>query len=241
MANPYQASRAERLQDLLLQSPGLAEFLLELNTVSASLFPTDLPVCAITVERNGASTTTASSSEMAQRLNEQQYAFDGPSLTALRGRHTVNVPDLVVSGRWPSYAQIAADAGIRSLLAVPIEADAASKAVLNCYSPRFNAFDPGVVSTVEEHAAGLSGILRLALRLFKPDFRPGELRHVLEQRAVVDAGVALVMAQRHCSHERAMTTLQTEARRGSKDVQTTARNLLIAGGMLPKSSRRVED
>ncbi|MFP3525422.1 hypothetical protein SB912_23325, partial [Pantoea sp. SIMBA_072] len=77
MARDDVVPTAEQLQDLLLESPGFTEFLLELTAVSASLLGGDTPLlCAITVERSDGPATVASSSERARRLDERQYSFD---------------------------------------------------------------------------------------------------------------------------------------------------------------------
>lgn len=218
----------EQLQDLLLQSPGFTEFQLGLSTISASLFSTDGSVhCAITVERDGGPTTVASSSSTAQRLDEQQYAFDdGPCLTALRGQHSVLIPDLAADHRWERYAEAISGEGIRSVLAVPIPTDSTAKAALNCYAHATTVFTPNMVASIEKHAASLSRILRLALRVHPADRYPDDLRAVMKSRAVVDAAVALVMLQNRLSREAAMTLLQVASRHHETKIQDIADELL---------------
>ncbi|GAB3550353.1 hypothetical protein GCM10027404_17440 [Arthrobacter tumbae] len=218
----------EQLQQMLLESPGFTEFLLDLTTISASLFSTDSPMhCAITVERTGGPTTVASSSELAQRLDEQQYASDdGPCLTALRQQHSVLIAELVADLRWRRYAAAVSGEPVRSVLAVPIPTDGSSAAALNCYSPDVAAFGPQAVAAIEKHANSLSTILRLALRVHPAERYPDDLRAVLKSRAVVDAAVALVMMQNRCSHEAAMTTLQVASRHHNRRVQGIADELL---------------
>lgn len=251
MATNSPAPGAEQLQDMLLQSPGFTEFLLGLSTISASLLNTGLPLhCAITVERKGGPTTVASSSAAAQRLDEQQYAFDdGPCLTALRQQHSVLISHLSSDERWHRYATAVSGEGIECILAVPIPTDSSSRAALNCYSEQAAAFSAESIAEIEHHAVSLSAILRLALLVHKPEHYPDDLRGVLKSRAVVDAAVALVMAQNRCSHEAAMTTLQVASRHHSKHIHSIADELLnraasttvisrVAGGAKRTHSRR---
>ncbi|MCT9625984.1 GAF and ANTAR domain-containing protein [Pseudarthrobacter equi] len=218
----------EQLQDLLLESPGFAEFLLELTMISASLLGSGTPLlCAITVERAGAPATVASSTEAARRLDEQQYAFDdGPCLTALRQQHTVLIPDLAADARWNHYAQAVSQEGIRSVLAVPIATRDSAQAALNCYSLQLDTFGPETVSAVEEHAASISRILQLALRLHSADPYPEHLRAALESRAVVDAAVALIMLQNNCSRDVALEILLVAARNSNERLHVIAQDLL---------------
>lgn len=228
MAPDRDISDSEKLQALLLESPGFTEFLLGLSTISASLFNQDVPMhCAITVERTGGPTTVASSSALAQRLDEQQYSFDdGPCLTALHTGHTVLIPQLTDDPRWQRYADAISGEHIQSILAVPILMDHASAGALNCYSRDIAAFDAAMVESVEEHAASLSTILQLALRVHEPEHYPDDLYDVLRSRAVVDAAVALVMAQNRCSREAAMLMLHVAARHHNTRVQGIAGELL---------------
>ena len=219
---------AEQLQDLLLESPGFTEFLLELTAISASLLGGDAPMlCAITVERGTGPATVASSTDAARRLDEKQYDFgDGPCLTALRQQRTVLIRDLQNDARWHRYARAITGDGIRSVLAVPIATDDGSGAALNCYSTKVDAFGPDTVSTVEEHAASLSRILRLALRVHAPDPYPEHLRSALESRAIVDAAVSLIMVQNRCSHENAIRLLHLASRHSDRRLHAIAEDIL---------------
>jgi GAF domain-containing protein len=224
----------EQLQDLLLESPGFAEFLLGLTTISATRLGGSEPMlCAITVERDGTPTTVASSSENARRLDEKQYAFDdGPCLTALRRGTTVLVEDVGTDDRWEHYASAVSGEGIRSVLAVPIDTDPGSAAALNCYARASGAFDPHTVEEVELHAASISRILRLALRVHPPETYPEHLRSALKSRAVIDAAVALIMVQNRCSREHAMELLHLASRATDIKLHAIAADIL-RGATLP--------
>ena len=224
----------EQLQDLLLESPGFTDFLLGLTTVSATRLGGPEPMlCAITVERNGSPATVASSGEEAKRLDEKQYTFDdGPCLTALRHGITVLVPDVAADDRWAHYASTVSGEGIRSVLAVPIATDPGSAAALNCYSRTSGVFDSETVAEVERHAASISLILRLALKVHPPEVYPEHLRSALKSRAVIDAAVALIMIQNRCSREQSMELLHLAARAPDTKLHTIATDLL-QGASLP--------
>jgi hypothetical protein len=224
----------EQLQDLLLESPGFTEFLLGLTTISATRLGGSEPMlCAITVERDGSPVTVASSSEDAKRLDEKQYAFDdGPCLTALRHGTTVLVEDVKTDDRWEHYASAVSGEGIRSVLAVSIATDPGSAAALNCYARTSGVFDSLTVAEVERHAAAISRILRLALRVHPPETYPEHLRSALKSRAVIDAAVALIMVQNRCSREQSMELLHLASRASDTKLHAIAADIL-QGAALP--------
>jgi GAF domain-containing protein len=228
MAKESTITTSDRMQDLLLESPGFPEFLLGLATISASLLtPEGTVACTITVERNGGLTTVASSSDEGRMLDETQYSYgDGPCLTALRQQRLVRAPDLEEDERWTDYAGAAIREGVRSVLAVPIPTDASSRAGLNCYAHSVNAFDEESVALLERHAASMSRILRIALRLHGAEVHHDRLRAALESRAVVDAAVALIMLQHRGGRDGALDILRLGAKSSNRKIQEIARDIV---------------
>jgi len=232
MANNDALTTADEYQDLLLDTPGFPKFLLGLATISASELGGDgEPVeCTVTVERDGALSTFAYSSEEGRRLDETQYAFGiGPCLTSLREQHTVLIEDLQLDHRWGPYTYAVEKLGVRSVLAVPIHTDPLSQAALNCYAHTAHAFDPDTVKLVEGQAASMSRILRLALRLHAPEVFPEDLRAALRSRAVVDAAVALVMLQARGGRDGALELLRAAAKSGNRRIQEIAQDIVARG------------
>jgi GAF domain-containing protein len=221
------------MQDLLLESPGFPEFLLGLATMSASVLGSDGPVtCTITVERDGAAATVASSSEEGRRLDETQYAFDdGPCLTAARQQRLVLIADLKSDERWSDYLEAALLEGVRSVLAVPIPTDPFSRAGLNCYAGTVGAFNEQTVRLFEQHAAAMSRVLRIALRLHGAEIHPEHLRAALKSRAVVDAAVSLIMLQQHGGREGALEVLQLAAKSANRRMQDIATDIVRGVGL----------
>jgi GAF domain-containing protein len=234
MAQDSRLTTSDQMQDLLLDSPGFPDFLLGLATISASLLGSDGELtCTITVERDGGPATVASSSDEGRRLDETQYAFhDGPCLTAVRQQRLVWIPDLRGDERWSDYLEAALQEGVRSVLAVPIPTDPMSRAGLNCYANTVGAFTEETVVLLEEHAASMSRVLRIALRLHGADVHPEHLRAALKSRAVVDAAVSLIMLQQRSGRGGALEILQLAAKSSNRRVQDIA-NDIVRGVELP--------
>lgn len=225
MASNSALSMANEYQDLLLESPGFSEFLLGLATMSASRLGTDgtTTECTITVERDGEPSTVVSSSAEGWQLDEAQYSFDsGPCLTALRQQRTVLINDLGHDKRWGQYMESIEKVGVHSVLAVPIPTEPSARAALNSYAHSTHAFDPATVALVEDHAASMSRILRLALRLHAPAALPGDLRSALQSRAIVDAAVSLVMLQTRTGRDGALQLLRQAAISSNRRIQEVA-------------------
>ncbi|XAS63463.1 ANTAR domain-containing protein [Pseudarthrobacter sp. So.54] len=136
------------------------------------------------------------------------------------------VPDVADTVRWEHYATTVSGEGIVSVLAVPIATGPGAAAALNCYARSKGIFDPATVTGVERHAASISRILRLALRVHPPEIYPGHLRSALKSRAIVDAAVALIMVQNRCSRDRAMERLHVAARATDTTVHSIAADIL---------------
>jgi GAF domain-containing protein len=238
MASEYSSTPSvEDLQDLLLESRDFESFLLDLTLYSASRLGADAPIlCSISVQREDVPFTVASSGDKAHVLDERQYELDdGPCLTALRTGHTVKVDNLRADPRWERYLGAIRHSGVRSVLAVPVDAGEGASAALNCYSSQASAFGPDTVAGVEWYARSLSRPLRLALRVHpspEPPSYPEELRLALRSRATMDAALALVMAHTRSSREAAITLLEEAAR--TRKVRLPALALdIVQGAAIP--------
>ncbi|CAH0290212.1 hypothetical protein SRABI83_04183 [Arthrobacter sp. Bi83] len=232
----------EQLQDLLLESPGFDDFLLELTVFSASKLAAPEPMlCAISLERDGRPVTAASSSDSAKQMDERQYGFDdGPCLTALRENRTVLVSDLKTSERWSRYSQAVTDDGITSVLAVPVNAGPNAAAALNCYARSTHTFNAATIAAVESYAVPLSRILRLALRVHRLEIHPEGLHGALQSRAIIDAALSLIMAQTRGSREDAATLLHEMARSSKQQLKQIATDILN-GSKLPEQVKRDDE
>jgi GAF domain-containing protein len=206
------------LQDLLLESAAIQDFVLGLAMLPVSLLGGSTPlICAITVQRDNALSVAASSAGQARRLELLQQALDeGPSLVALRGQETVVVAPLRADGRWAMFADAARGEGMRSVLAVPVGGIPSVGFVLTCYSTSETVFDDATVDAVREIAASMSRTVQLALS--DGPHRPASdgWRAALQSRAVVDGAVALIMGQDGCTRAEALILLRQGARTGNR-------------------------
>lgn len=94
------------LQHLVLESPGIKAFLVELAMMAASRLsrPGNSIHSGVTVLRHRKPQAVAASDPAASALDELQNGFgQGPCLTALQQRTTLLVPDLTEETHWTPY------------------------------------------------------------------------------------------------------------------------------------------
>ncbi|WP_354173119.1 GAF and ANTAR domain-containing protein [Arthrobacter sp. UYEF36] len=204
-------STNQHLQELVLNSSDVEEFLRELARVSARSLsePGDEILCGITLFRHRKAATVASSSAAAQAMDEIQYTFgDGPCVTASREQETVHIRDLEDCGRWPQYAATVRGHGVRSILALPFLLDGDTRAALNLYSHRSGRFDGRAMDLARTFVGQTSLALRLAVRFAHYSDTAANLRATLETRTGIDVAVGIIMAQNRCGQAEAFELLK---------------------------------
>jgi GAF domain-containing protein len=153
----------------------------------------------------------ACSDPVAARVDEVQYDLDdGPCLHAMRDGQTVRIQDTVKKARWPEFEARAASHGIRSCLALPLNADGRPAGALNLYARRTSAaFGPAETRRAENFAENASGALALAMRMASHAALIEQLRSSLTSRSVIDQALGIVMAIEHCTQARAFAILRS--------------------------------
>jgi hypothetical protein len=123
----------------------------------------------------------------------QAILGQGPSLDALRARHTVTIPDTGCEQRWPVFAAHASQVGVGTMVSLPLSVRQENLGVLNLYATRPDAFtsDDEATATVfaNDAATTLSGAAE-----------PDSVQAVTGRAAMGPHGPALT--QRHPSPRR---------------------------------------
>lgn len=231
-----ETSVSEYLQNLVLDSGDVQEFLDELARLSAASFSSgnNVVLCGITLLRERKAATVASSGEEALAMDELQYAYtEGPCLTAAREQATVVVRDVQTETRWPDYISAVRGHGMRSILAVPFRLDGEARAALNLYSGEADRFDAPAVATAESFARQTSHALRLAVRFAQHSETAANLRAALESRTTIDLAVGIVMGQNRCSQEAAIRILQSASSHRNIKLRDVAAALVSSTGQGP--------
>jgi hypothetical protein len=162
-------SSAGRLLDLLVETPDLGDLLEAVARLAAEWIP-GCDFASITLIRDGAPATVASSDVRALRVDELQYSGgQGPCLQAARTDEVVEIHDLAAFSAEPGgWAREAIDVGIRAVLALPIASDANIAAALNLFCTGSDRWPPGAQSMAEDLAIYTGAALTLAYRHVGP-------------------------------------------------------------------------
>ena len=204
-------SLLEELQDLILSTSDMQEFLNELAVLSARSVSgnNENVLCGITLLRRRRAATVAYNSETAKAMDELQYAFkEGPCLTAAMEQRTIVVDDFRVDGRWPEYSDAVSEHGLRSILSAPFTVGPGAQAAMNLYSYRPNSFRDEEITFAESYARQASKGLQLALRMAHYSEEADNRSRAMESRTDIDVAVGIVMAQNRCSQAKAFEILQ---------------------------------
>lgn len=221
------------LQDMVLDSQDVQQFLDGLVTVSAAAFTGAYGevLCGVTLLRPKSMVTVASSSAYARTMDEVQYGFDdGPCLRAAREGYTVHIPDFLTETRFPEYRQAIAGHGIRSALGIPIRLEAGASAGLDFYSTKPNAFTDKSIAVAEGFARDASRSLRLAVRIGTLSEKAEHMRAAMESRTAIDLAVGAIMGQNRCNQDEAITILRAASQGRNVKLRDLAANLLASLG-----------
>lgn len=205
---------AAELEDLMLNSAKLEDFVENLTAVAAKRVNCDSPdtACCITISRRKKHPIKAWSAPLARSLDQLEDRFkQGPNLTAMTEQRTVLASDLTGDERWPRLAGSATERGIRSCLSIPLEVEGPSRAVMSLTAVTSAAFSPNDIYAAEAFAEQASKMLRSALRITELTETAQDLYAALEHRTVIDTALGVVMGQNQCDHDTAFSILRRAA------------------------------
>ncbi|AOT02193.1 GAF and ANTAR domain-containing protein [Arthrobacter sp. U41] len=222
---------AEDLQDLVLDSVDVQEFLHMLSRYAAEFLSTaGRPVlCGVTVTRPKKPLMTAASDPEAVAMDQiQDMAGDGPCLTAEQELRTIHVQDLASDKQWPVFSLAAAERGYRSILAVPVELDDQTRAALIFYAEAPAAFTTDNITQAENIARQASKALRLALRIGRLLEARDDLVAAMESRTVIDMAIGAIMAQNRCSPGKAFAFLRDASNTRNTKLRDVAKYVIVS-------------
>jgi GAF domain-containing protein len=233
------------LQQALLDSDGLEQFLHELAVLAAGIAGDGLS-CGMALRQRGQgrpASATACSDPLASEADQLQYqAGDGPVLDAVRHSRPVRVHDTATHGAWPRFCRQAASLGIRSCYAVPLLHDGEPAGALVLYARRPGAFGPEETSRADQFARHAAGALTLALRMASCADQNDQLRSSIVSRAVIDQALGVIMARERCPQNKAFAMLRSISQNNNVKLRDLAATIVTrASGEPPKLTAPFED
>lgn len=212
----------KELQDALLGTESVEQFLHEMALLAVGLVSGGLS-CGMTMQPSGRPVTLACSDQVAAQVDEVQYELDdGPCLHAMRHAQIVRIKDTSEKARWPEFEAQAEAHGIRSCLALPLNADGKPVGALNLYAPAASAFGAAEVRRAENFAEYASGALTLAMRMASHAALIEQLRSSLTSRTVIDQAIGIIMAREHCAQARAFAIMRSASQKSNTKLRDIA-------------------
>jgi GAF domain-containing protein len=218
----YRPEDFKGLQDALINTESVEQFLHELAVLAARLVGGDLS-CGMTMRSNGQPVTVACSDPVAAQVDAVQYELgNGPCLHAMRDGHMVRIEDTTDKARWPEFERRAASHGIRSCLALPLRSKGQRVGALNLYARDASAFGAAEAQRAADFAENASGVLTLAMRMASHAALIEQLRSSLASRAVIDQALGIVMAREQCTQARAFEILRSASQNSNVKLRDIA-------------------
>ena len=186
----------------------------------------------IFVVRDGRIVTTAASHPIVVELDEQQFANDkGPCLDAVAGQRMTYASDLADDDRWASFGPVAAQAGIRSALAVRMSDQPASALNLYAHLPgAFGATDRAKALII----ATLAGVaLDAAEERAGDEKRLANLHEALLTRELIGQAQGILMERERITGPQAFDVLRRASQHLNIKVREVARTLIETGEAPP--------
>jgi GAF domain-containing protein len=201
----------------------------------ASLACRTLPPCdlaSVTMVSGGRPTTPVQTDPLAADLDSVQYrSRRGPCLEAYQAGKIVREKISENAERWPEFSTSAVEAGVQSVLAVPLVANDQPLGALNLYSKSPGGYDAGVEETAllfSQQAAVACANAEVYWRTYS---LTEHLREALESRDVIGQAKGILMARRNCTSEAAFEALRKASQHRNVKLRDVAEQVVYLGDL----------
>jgi GAF domain-containing protein len=212
----------------LLTEDGLEAALHRVASLAVSVIQA-CDCCGVSVSSDGKVGSRVTTDEVAQRIDDDQYAADeGPCLTAIRTGQIVKVDSLTAEARWPAFTRRAKAEGIRSSCSVPLPVDHTIVGALNLYSASgpFGERDEWTANQLARQAAVT---LSNALAFDRMQALVGNLTDALASRDVIGEAKGIIMERQKCTAEAAFDILRVASQRQNIKLRDLAQQVVDTG------------
>lgn len=183
--------------------------------------------CAVTLHRRRRSVTIGGSSDIAILLDGVEQALgDGPCLEALRHKKPVLLTNTATDLRWPAFSRRVADAGVRSVLGVPLDVGKDAFAALNFFALDAGLFTQDAVEEAVVFADMAGQALRLVVRIATADLLAEDRKGAMEHRTAIDLATGIIMGQNGRSQEEASAVLLRASQNRNQKLRDIAEGII---------------
>jgi GAF domain-containing protein len=182
---------------------------------------------SVTLIRNGRYTSAAYSNETTRRADAWQYATnEGPCLAAaLDGKRHV-ARDLQTDDRWPEFAKMAADEGVRGVLSIPLSPLGEPIGTLNTYCFRPDCFSDEDVEIASLFAEQAAIVIANSVAYSSAVNTNGQLKEALDSRELIGQAKGVLMEREKCSADEAFAILKQVSQRTNRKLRQVALDVI---------------
>jgi GAF domain-containing protein len=176
----------------------------------------------------GAGLTAVTATDEAGALLEKRQEQDGhgPCVDSVTLDQVVTTSDLGEDDRWPNLRPELPDAGVRSVLGVPIRTHGVALGALNVYRDQPHEWSDDEIAALEAYGTLLEGLLRTALQSHEREQLVQQLQHALDHRVMIERAVGMIMARESVDAVTAFNQLRDRARSSERKVADIAAEVL---------------
>jgi ANTAR domain len=205
--------------------PGDLETTLSNITAAAVEVLPDVQWSSLSIRHaDGRLETVAPTDDMLRDIDAVQYELqEGPCYEAAVDTVHVTAPHLAADERFPRYAPVALEAGIRAQAGIRLFDAPDSNGALNLYSARVGAFDDlGILSHLFAHQSAVA--LDYARQV-------DQLQEAVKSRQLIGQAVGMVMERYQIDEARAFGFLTRLSSHENVKLRLLAERLVRAGGI----------
>jgi len=202
-----------------LSAGDLDHTLSRITAAAVEVIP-DVQFASISVRHaDGRLETVAPTDEMLREIDLAQYELqEGPCYEAAVNDVHIASPNLAAEQRFPRYAKIALDAGIRAQAGLRLFETPKSQGGLNLYSRRVGAFeDLGALGVLFAHQSALA--IEYAQEIH-------DLQEAVRTRKTIGQAIGIVMERYGLSDERAFAFLARLSQHRNVKLRVVAQELI---------------
>jgi transcriptional regulator with GAF, ATPase, and Fis domain len=163
----------------------------------------------------------------ASQLDEMQYVeHEGPCLDAARSGVLFRVRDAGSDTRWPSYMPRVREAGVLSLLSIPLTVASKTTGALNVYSRSVDAFTPEDVGIAQLIAGHASLAAHVAATVYVHRDLAEGLQVAMASRAAIEQAKGIIMGSAGCNSEVAFERLKQQSQHENRKLREVAEEIV---------------
>ena len=183
---------------------------------------------SITIIEQGRAVTVGSTNEMAQALDDAQYAAgDGPCLTAAREGVVVRIDDIPADERWPDFRRRAVEEGVLSSLSTPLNLTGTdTSGGFNAYSSVTAGFSDDDEQLCRAFATQASIVVSNVHAYWASLELSKHLGRAMESRAVIEQAKGILMANHRVDADGAFALLVERSQTENRKLRDVASNLI---------------